>query len=274
MAPAWSRTQPVFLVRGACGDLIACTSDQWQQLARASAVSPKAALETDCNFVMQRSHASRPCISDHEAKTLVALEDASTASGHSDDDDEERGAQLGNDAREDGRLLCKRHPGNNTSGGADRNKRNVEDEQRQKEQLDELGLQRPLLVGPLKDFTGSVVGKIARRFGGLVQMAQVMEGRRSQSERCSLMLWLPKGVSVNVANSGGGWPVTVEDLVSGHVVVEDLKGVFPAGRGQVDKPVCVQQAKKHFVPGPGALNLCDAPPLKVSDRVPMSSAIL
>lgn len=270
MAPQLSRAQPVFLMRGTCGGLVACTSDQLPRYkdaraalqnhgvctsrARFSARST-AGHETDweCKVVAQQSHTSRAWSSGHTAKVLVAMEDASTASGHTDDSGSERSARVCTDAGEDSLEVSQSFRGLSRPGGSGKSKRNKGDERHQKERLDEIELQRPLLVGPFKDFTDSLVVDVIRRFGGSVQRAQVMKGARSQSERSSLMLWFSNQVSVSVVESGEGPSVIIEDPVGGRTVVDNLQEVFLSGVEQMDKHICVQQAKKYFVPGPDAL---------------------
>lgn len=286
MAPASSQTQPVFLARGTCGDLIICTADQWQRPrkvghtavqdhgvwtlpARASGANPGAEPNAVAGgsrnrlrfggFTPSGPHSQdrhliprQFCASDHETKALVALEDASTASGHSDDDGSERCALPGTVRSDDSLLSDKSLRGNNKSKGGGKGTRSTDDGEQQKQQLEELGLQRPLLLGPFKEFTDSLVGQIVDLFGGAVLRAQVMKGARSQSGRCSLMLWPSSRVRVSVSESAQGGTVTIEDPMGGRTVVENLREVFPTGAGQVGKPICVQQAKNYFVPGPGA----------------------
>lgn len=142
--------------------------------------------------------------------------------------------------------------GTSKSIGMNNRKRKIEDvDVQRKAQLDDLGLQRPLLIGPFRDFGDALVKQVVDRFGGAVQSAQVMKGTKSQSERSSLMLWLSSRTRITPAGDRG-WPLTILDPTGTTVVVEDLQDVFPVGVEQEDRPVCVQQADKHFVPGPVA----------------------
>lgn len=282
MALESSRSQPVFLVRGACGDLTICTSDEREQPRKVASnvlqdhdvwTLPAAELGMvkGRKPIMSQFHASRTWTSCREAKALAAIEEASTASGRSDDEGSERSARLGANAIS---LPARSLPCIKSSRGVGESKRSRVDEQHEQQQLDELGLQRPLLVGPCKDLTDALVGEVVRRFGGCVLRAQVMKGARSQSERCSLMLWLSDRVNVNVAATGHGWPVTIEDSMGGRTIVENLKGVFLAGTEQMDKPISVQQAKKHFVPGLGASNFSGVLPWKASNVLSVTDAVL
>lgn len=246
-----SRMEPVFLVRGACGQLISCALEQWQMMPCKIAC---AALQNHGDGVSARA------AHDVDMAALTALETASTASGKSDDGGGADGSSAGQgtDWSEDGPASGSGGvTGSNKTKGPGKSRRHGQDELwQQRQRLEELGLQRPLLIGPLREFTDDLVQEVVRRFGGLVQTAQVMQSARSRSTRCSLMLWLPDRVSVSIVEEVGGssWPVVVEDPTGGRVVVECLQDLFPAGVEQADKLVGVQQATKHFAPGLGAFN--------------------
>lgn len=238
-------TVPLFLRRRACGDLITCTSEQWQQPCKLSPSGTRSqgawrslahTIGVEGGFIAQRSHAGQVLSSGGEEAALWP----------------------GLAASEEGTVGRRRAIGGKKPKGIGNRKCSREDERFQRQRLDELELQRPLLIGPCKGLTESLVLGIARRFGGAVRRAQVMRGGRSQSERCSLMLWLTRRASVSVADADagdGGWLVTIDDPISGRTVVKDLKGVIPAGLEQVDKPAGVQQAERHFVPELDAIRL-------------------
>lgn len=253
MAPASLYREPMFLVWH-CGHLVCSSEDSARKVAR-FAIEGTQANEGAEPALQRHSVWQNAAGTDTGVKPEVLgvapkdsrLSGSESRAGPCMEASEDSLAPSTNQAMVSGGKSIK---GSSQFKSAGKRKCRSEDDQRQQGQLHEFGLQRPLLIGPFRGFEDRLVGDIVARFCGSVQRAQVMKGERSQSERCSLMLWLSDRVGVTLGIDRG-WPVTISDSMGGCTVVQGLKGIFPTGLEHVG----VQQAKKHFAPGNDAVTL-------------------
>lgn len=221
-------------MRGLCGNLLVCSADQLEEARQIVRIAVE-----DADFDRQPMTIMGMCY-----HPTLTVEDARTA--NEDSDMGGFGKRVGPGAATSEDSLV---PGRSEEKSQSKGKRKRNDDWQQKHCLAALGLQAPLLIGPLRDFPNSMVGDIVDRFGKDVVCAEVMVGERSQSERRSLMLWVSRHVSVRTVGDEG-WPLTIRDPRGICTVVEGLKDIVPSATEQTGTPVRVQQATKHFVPGP------------------------